>query len=139
LGALRECLQKNGVTPKPTPGQRPPGGFLGGGPQLPGGATRTNLREALKKCGALSGGLRGGLRRFNSPVYKQAVAKFAACMRENGVNLPEPNTSGTGPVFDTKGLDTGSAQFRAAEAKCRGDLRLALRAGPLGGPSGASR
>jgi hypothetical protein len=139
LEALRECLQKNGITPpKRTPGQRPPGGFLGGGSQLPGGVTRAKLREAFKKCGAFSGGLGGGLRRFNSPRYKQAVAKFAACMRENGVNLPEPNTSGTGPVFDTKGLNTGSAQFKAAEAKCRVDLRLGFRAGALGGASGAS-
>jgi hypothetical protein len=59
-------------------------------------------------------------------------------MRENGVNVPEPNTSGNGPVFDTKGLNTNSAQFRAAELKCRLDLRLALRPGAAGGPSGAS-
>ena len=33
-------------------------------------------------------------------------------MRENGVNLPAPNTSGNGPVFNTKGIDTSSATFK---------------------------
>jgi hypothetical protein len=136
---VRECLQKNGITlPKRTPGQRPPGGFLGGATGLPGGVTPAQLRAALKKCGAFHGGFGGGRRRFNSPVYRQALAKFATCMRENGVNVPEPNTSGGGPIFDTKGLSTNSPQFRAAEAKCRVDLRLALRPGAAGGASGAS-
>jgi hypothetical protein len=90
----------------------------------------------LKKCGGLFG---GGLRRFNNPARRQALARFAACMRENGVNLPEPNTSGNGPIFNTKGLQTNSTQFRTAEAKCRVDLRASFRA-PAGdagsGPPG---
>jgi hypothetical protein len=151
--ALRECMQKNGITlPKRTPGQHRPGGTggffggTGGGPQLPAGVTRAQYEAAIKKCGgsAFAGG--GGARaRFDSPVFKQAVAKFATCMRENGVNVPAPNTSGSGPVFDTKGIDTSSAQFRTAESKCSSDLRGAFprrpglsRATPPGGapPSG---
>ena len=58
-----------------------------------------------------------------------ALSKFAACLRENGVNIPEPNTSGHGPVFNTKGINTASPQFRAATVKCRGVLASALRAG----------
>jgi hypothetical protein len=59
-------------------------------------------------------------------------------MRENGVAVPEPNTSGDGPVFNTNGLQTNSAQFRAAEGKCRSTLRASLRApaGGAGGPAG---
>jgi hypothetical protein len=130
FAALRECLQKNGVAlPKRTPGQRPQGGFLGGTTALPKGVSRGQMEAALKKCGGLFG---GGLRRFNNPGYRQALVKFAACMRENGVNVPEPNTSGNGPVFNTKGLETNSAQFRTAEAKCRGALRGSFRARPGG-------
>jgi hypothetical protein len=126
FAALRECLQKNGVTlPKPTPGQRPRG-FFRGATGLPAGVTRTQMEAALKKCG---GGFGGGLRRFNSPGYRQGLAKFATCMRENGVNVPEPNTSGNGPVFNTNGLNTNSTQFRTAEAKCRGELRGSFGSG----------
>jgi hypothetical protein len=142
--ALRECLQKNGITlPKRTPGQRPPagaGGFFQGRAlqQLPNGVTRAQMEAALKKCG---GGFGAGVRNFNSPAYKASLTKFATCMRENGVNVPEPNTSGNGPIFDTKGLNTSSAQFKNAEAKCRSDLQGTFRRGfgaPPGGPSGGS-
>jgi hypothetical protein len=136
FGALRECLQKNGVTlPKRTPGQRPQGGFLGGATGLPNGVTRGQMEAALKKCGGLFG---GGLRRFDNPAYRQALVKFATCMRENGVNVPEPNTSGNGPVFNTRGLEPTSAKFRAAEAKCRLALRGALRARSGGAGSGST-
>jgi hypothetical protein len=135
--ALRECLQKNGITPpQRAPGQRRsspggPGGFLGGGaggPQLPKGVTRAQYEAAIKKCGGGAFVGRGG--RIESPAFKRALTKFAACMRENGVNVPAPNTSGNGPIFDTKGIDTASTQFRAAESKCSKDLQSAFRRGP---------
>jgi len=78
------------------------------------------MEAALKKCAGLLG---GALRRLRNPGYRQALIRFAACMRENGVKVPDPNTSGNGSVFNTKGLETNSAKFRNAEAKCRGALR----------------
>jgi hypothetical protein len=142
FAAIRECLQKNGITlPQRTPGQRRPpggaGGFLGGGgaaggPSLPKGVTRAQYEAALKKCGGGNFAGRGGGARFSSPVFKAALAKFATCLRQNGVNVPAPNTSGTGPVFNTKGINTSSAQFRAAERKCQSTLAGAFRRGPGG-------
>ena len=141
--ALRECLQKNGITlPQRTPGQRRgapgAGGFLGAGrgPQLPKGVTRAQYEAAVKKCGGAAFAGAGG--RINSPAAKQGFTKFAECMRENGVNVPEPNTSGHGPIFDTKGIDTASTQFKSAEAKCASDLRGVFRRGTGGGPPGAA-
>jgi hypothetical protein len=141
--AVRECLQKNGITlPQRPPGQRGgrpggpggpsgPGGFLGGGgaggTQLPSGVTRAQMQAALKKCGA-GGQFRRGAR-LKSPAYKAALTKFAACMREHGVNVPAPNTSGNGPIFSTKGLNTASAQFRSAELKCHSYLAAGTRRG----------
>jgi hypothetical protein len=141
--ALRECLQKNGITlPQRTPGQgRKPGsgGVFkpGAGAQLPKGVTQAQLQTALKKCGgsgfvrARGGGGAGGTQRY---------AKFAACMSKNGVKLPAPNTSGKGPIFNTKGLDTSSSTFKAAEAKCMTELRPpgAGGAGPGGAPGAPS-
>ncbi len=131
FAGMRECLQKNGITlPKRTPGAGPGGGFpgagAGGGPQLPKGVTRAQYEAALRKCGAHT--FNGGAgRRLNNPVFQAALAKYGNCLRQNGVNLPAPNTSGNGPIFNTKGIDTSSPQFRAASAKCRGVLIGAFR------------
>ena len=50
-------------------------------------------------------------------------------MRENGVNVPAPNTSGKGPVFDTKGIDTSSMAFTNARKKCQSKLGGAFGGG----------
>jgi hypothetical protein len=139
FATMRACLAKAGITlPQRTPGQRPgpgAGGFLGGGsggPQLPKGVTRAQFTAALKKCDG-GRGFGAGARGHN-PAFRQILSTFAACMRQNGVNLPSPNSSGTGPVFDTKGINTTSAQFKAAEAKCQGILRSSFprRSGATG-------
>jgi len=137
FAAMRECLQKNGVAlPPRTPGGgRPSGGagFLGGGggPALPKGVTRAQYEAALKKCGGGGHFLRSGPAGVNNPIFKQALAKFAECLRQNGVNVPTPNTSGKGPVFNTKGLNVASPQFKAATGKCRSALVGAFRRPPI--------
>jgi hypothetical protein len=127
--ALRSCLEKQGITLPAPSGNRPPagtgtpgaGGGLGrpGGLQLPKGVSQTQFQEALKKCG----GGRGGGGRFSGAAAKGTLTKFITCMRENGVTLPTPNTSGNGPVFNTKGINITSATFRSATAKCQSGLR----------------
>ena len=130
--ALRECLQKNGITlPKRTHGARPGGGFVpgaGGSPQLPSGVTRAQYEAALKKCGGNGHFARvGAAGRLNNPVFKAALTKYGDCLRQNGIKLPAANTSGNGPIFDTKGIDTAGPQFKAASAKCRSVLIGAFR------------
>jgi hypothetical protein len=141
FAATRECLQKNGVTlPKRTPGSGG-GAFLGagGGPALPKGMTRAQFEAALRKCGGgdfgarFGGAGRAGFRRINSPAFRQSLTKYAACLRQNGINLPAPNTSGKGPIFSTKGIVTTSPQFRAATMKCRASLVTAFRRPPGAG------
>ena len=124
--AMRACLAKKGITlPQRTPGV--PGVVGGGAQQLPKGMTRAQFTEALKSCGGSGfagrrfngGGFRRGGHAFDSPRFHSVLASFATCMRQNGINVGEPNTSGKGPVFDTKGINTGSPKFRAASLKCR--------------------
>jgi len=150
--AVRECLAKDGITlPARKPGQNNggpggAGGLLGGSPgtstgsqKLPAGVSRTKFDEAIKKCGG-TGQFGGGFKRRGSllqnPAYRAALTRFASCMKENGVNVPAPNTSGTGPIFSTKGLNTSSASFRSAEAKCYSILRSAVRP-PAGAAPGS--
>jgi hypothetical protein len=145
--ALRSCLRKQGITlPAPTPGtsRRPdtPGtGAPGGaarGLQLPKGVTRAKFQAALKKCG---GGIfpRGGAGGLNSASARAGLTKYAACLRRNGINVPAPNTTGTGPVFKTKGIDTSSSKFKVAEKTCQSELKGVFPGGAPGGapPGGA--
>lgn len=127
---VRECLKKNGVA---LPSFKP-----GSGRQLPQGVTRAQYEAALKKCGGLRGGRGlglGGASALNNPKVRQAFVSFAACLREHGVKVGEPNTSGKGPVFSTSGINTNSAQFKSAEATCSAKLRRP--AGGLAGGGGA--
>jgi hypothetical protein len=144
---IRACLQRNGITlPAPTPGAggpRVPGGpggpgFQGGGERkLPNGVTRAQLQAAMQKCG---GGrtFTGQGQRFNSPAYRNALTAYATCMNNNGIKLPTANTSGHGPVFNTTGLNTNSAQFKAATAKCQSVLRSAFQSFRQARPGGAT-
>lgn len=146
--SLRSCLQKEGVNlpsapsggaGQPGSGGPPSGGS--GGFKLPEGVSRSKFQEAIKKCGGgsfPSGGRPG----FNSASARATLTKYAACMRENGINLPAPNTNGKGPVFNTKGIDTSSEAFKAAQKKCQSDLKGAFGGGgrpPAGGqpPAGS--
>jgi hypothetical protein len=142
FAALSACLAKDGIKlPQRKPGQRlGAGGFFGAGAGAAGlssGVSRPKFEAAIRKCGGFSSGRfpRGrfpgaGGGRFNSPAVKAAYTKFAACMRENGVNLPAPNTSGKAPVFNDKGLKLSSPTFKAAERKCRSILFEGFRGAP---------
>jgi plastocyanin len=105
--------------------------------------TSAQYQAILTKCNLAlpRGGALGGVKsRLSTPTAKQAFSKFVACMRANGINMPAANTSGTGPVFSSKGLAIGTTKFLRAETKCRGDLRGALGPPPAtgGAPKGAA-
>lgn len=127
---IRSCLAKKGIT---IPQSHPLADA-----KLPSGMSRSKFYEELRGCaGGLVGphnpnsfkgaGRKGFHNPFNSPRFHTVLARFAACLRQQGVNVGEPNTSGKGPIFNTKGLNTGSPKFKAATAKCRSTLLHALR------------
>jgi hypothetical protein len=85
--------------------------------------------KATKGNGSLTNGSAGlpnpvggpskGGHRKSRPVSARALVrlrKFAACMRENGVNVPTPTASQ--PLYVPKGVNVNGQQFRAAELKC---------------------
>jgi hypothetical protein len=143
LAAVHSCLAKKGIT-------IPQGSSLANA-KLPSGVSRTQLYEDVRSCsagffppgdrGRFAGRGKGFHNPFSSPRFHAALARFAACLRQHGVNVGEPNTSGKGPVFDTKGINTGSPQFKAAAAQCRTALLSGLgpnRAHPGTSTSGTS-
>lgn len=125
---LRSCLEQQGVTLP----SRPAGGPGGGrGPGDGAGGTsateRRKFQAALKSCGvtAPAGGRRqgGGRPDVDDADYRRSIEAYVACVRKNGFDLPDPDFSGDGPVFDPDEVDQADAAFRKASAACRSTLR----------------
>ena len=104
-----------------------PRGFLGG---------NSKFAAAFRACGADFGGgfAGGGFARpgassggaFNakSAADREAVDKYVSCVRSHGFDLPAPNFSGKGFVFNTSQFDTHSAKFIAASRTCQSLLNF---------------
>lgn len=89
------------------------------------------LALALAACGGLMGGVDGPGQ--IDPAARDAMVSFARCMREHGVEMPDP--TGDGLVMrrgGEGGPDPESEEFQQAEKAC--DHHLA----DLGRPEGES-
>jgi hypothetical protein len=90
------------------------------------------LEAAQKACGSLIGGGDGD--RQIDPAERDAMVAFARCMREHGIDMPDP--TGDGLVVrrdkDGGGPDPDSEEFKAAEQACDhllGNLRAGKGSG----------
>lgn len=130
----RACLKEKGIDlPEPGQGGPPAGGPPEGTPPEGGppqgfGEEGENMKEAFEECGVElpQGGPEGPP--TNSDTFRESIEEYVACMGENGVELPEPNLSGEGPVFEEADVDRESSKFKTANEKCQS--RLAVPGGP---------
>jgi hypothetical protein len=136
----RSCLKEKGLElpgfkggqggpPQGGEGGEPPEGFEPpaggerpeGGPPGEGGKGSERMQKAFEECGVEMGGFKGGPGKggpdMNSAAFKKQIKEYAACVRENGYELAEPNLSGEGPVFEKS--ESESAAFKKASAKCK--------------------
>jgi hypothetical protein len=93
-----------------------------------GGPDPKKLDAAQRACGHLMRGGGDGPGRLD-PKAQDAMLAFARCMRQHGIDMPDP--TGDGLVFNSRrgqGPDPRSSKFKAAERAC--DHHLAdLRGG----------
>jgi hypothetical protein len=107
---LRQCLRKQGLdVPDPEPGQDPRGMTLGGGanndPQ--------KFQKALEACGS---GPKGGAA-GPTQEEKDSQLRWVRCMRDNGLNLPDPSFEG-GMMKATEIPEGQEEAFKKAAEKC---------------------
>ena len=128
LLAYTRCLREHGVDIEdPQNGRlliRPGGG--GDGP--PTQAELDEFREANEACADLRENLpTPQLSEEDRAEFQDALLAFAKCMRENGVDVPDPEFSEGGGAFrmggDGRGLDPNDPDFQAAREKCEVKLR----------------
>ncbi|MFG2002758.1 hypothetical protein ACGFNU_26720 [Spirillospora sp. NPDC048911] len=105
-----QCMRENGVNvPDPKPGTDRRDVRLGKG------IDRSKLEGAMKKCRPfLEAG--GKMPDLKDPKVRDAMTKFAQCMRQNGVDMPDPGPDG---FFK---MPTGVSEEKARKAReaCRG-------------------
>jgi hypothetical protein len=110
-----QCMRDNGVPDFPDPG--PDGrfgqGMLGGG----GNIDRTKIQSALQACQDLAPN--GGERRELNPAQQEQLRQWAQCMRDNGVDVPDPDPNGG--LFGNGGLnfDPDDPAFQKAMEACQ--------------------
>jgi hypothetical protein len=105
--------------------------FAGGQIKTPMGMTGSRLKAILKKCGFVQTKVVGepmleaGAKA--SPHVLYMVTKFAACMRQSGVDIPPPNPKDSAPLIDTVGIELHSTRVKLALQKCSRYLDMGVK------------
>jgi hypothetical protein len=76
---------------------------------------------AVAACGGGNSPTASGKRAGDEAAMKKAMLNYAKCMREHGVNMPDPqfDSNGGGTVRMTEGKNSDPAKARAAEQACQ--------------------
>ncbi len=116
---LQQCLRENGVDVPDNPGQG------GGGANI----DRDKIQEALEgPCKEFQSEGFGNISEADQQEMQDQFQKFAQCMRDEGVDLPDI-TAGGGPPAGGGAIDQDDPDVQAASKKCQDQL-------PQGGPGG---
>lgn len=138
--AFAKCLREQGVEVSDPDGS-------GGGIQIKlrakpgeaGGMTPRRLQQATKECRDKTGGGPPEPTEEQKTEMRDGALKFAKCMREHGVDMPDPQFEGDGAVLSRGpgrgGLGPDDPAFQKAEGACQ-KLMPRLRGGD--GPSTSS-
>lgn len=121
------CMREQGIDmPDPEPGS-------GIRVQAPGsGADREAMGAALQECRHLMP--EGAQRQEMSPEDQQRMREFAACMRDNGVDMPDPDPESGRVIIGGNGqMRPDDPAFQAALEACRD---LSPNVGPRMGGNG---
>jgi hypothetical protein len=123
--AFAECMREHGID---VPDPETSGGGGGGTVRVGGrGDNREEFQAAMEACEEFLEAA-GNFRREMDPEMLDKMVEFAGCMREHGIDMPDPNADGgimiqrndDGNVSSSAGdIDPESPEFQAAEEACR--------------------
>jgi hypothetical protein len=120
--AFARCMRDHGIDmPDPNPNSR------GINLNVPRGTSPAKVDAADKACQKHLGSVRGpDLSPEQEKEFQQAALAQARCMREHGIDMPDPTFDGKGRATvkirgrsGPKGLQPDDAKFKKADAACR--------------------
>ena len=142
-GALKfaKCMREHGID-MPDPKRDSSGGIRQTVNGRPGSrAAMEAAQNACKKYQQIGGGQAPSA--AEQAKIKNAMLAYARCMRDHGIDVPDPKFSGGGIQFrlgsksgDSGGPNPNSPAFKAADKACHSTLsglREKFKGGPLGG------
>lgn len=88
-------------------------------------ASQTSVTTTTQTSSASSA---ASARHLSASALRAVLATYVSCLRAHGVNLPQPNRTGRGPVVSAKGVDPKSPTFKRANALCEPGAKAALHA-----------
>jgi hypothetical protein len=119
---LTACLRKQGVDLPDRPGQ----GAGGGG--APSQIDRQKVEKAMQgPCKKYQQKAFGNFSAEDRAEMRDRMVKFSACMREHGVDLPDPGSGGGAQTFR---FDRDDPKVSKATEACRDKLPQGGRGGP---------
>jgi hypothetical protein len=108
------CMRENGVDlPDPEPGTHPMSA-----PLKVDKSEMKKFQETMEKCRAF---MPGKGRAQLDPQQQEAVRAFAKCLRENGIDMPDPDPNG-GFGGKLPKIDQNSPTFKKAMQACRSKI-----------------
>ncbi|WP_329084207.1 hypothetical protein [Streptosporangium sp. NBC_01469] len=108
------CMRENGVDmPDPEPG--------GNNVMLRGKTDDDTLKKASETCRKYNP-VGSGKKMLNDPKTQDALLRFARCMRENGVDMKDPDFSGGAVRIGGEGMDPESPRTKKAIESCQEHL-----------------
>jgi hypothetical protein len=115
-----QCMRENGVENFPDPDANG-GTRIQVGPES--GIEPEDMEAAQKECEHLQEDIRPQMSEADQTEFKEKALEHARCMREHGIDFPDPQFSGEGKVtmaFKKGEVDPDDPDFKAAQEECGG-------------------
>jgi hypothetical protein len=114
-----KCMREHGIDmPDPKPGEG--GRIMLGGPGM-GPEDQAKMESAQEACQKFLEKVRPPeMSEEQEQKFKEQALKFARCMREHGIDMPDPQFEGGGRMTQRMegGIDPNSQRFRDATEAC---------------------